>query len=196
MSAAANYAWANRQLILHWVRESFEQALGRKAEEIGMRCVYDVAHNICKLEEHEFEGRRTKLYVHRKGATRAFDSSRAEVPQKYRSVGQPVLIPGDMGSASYVLVGTPGAMAETFGSTCHGAGRLMSRTSATKRFSANEVVSLLQGRGIYIRAASKDGIVEEAPGAYKDVDEVVRIAHGAGISKMVARLKPIGVMKG
>jgi len=196
MSAAANYAWANRQLILHWVRESFEQALGRKAEEIGMRCVYDVAHNICKLEEHEFEGRRTKLYVHRKGATRAFDSSRAEVPQKYRSVGQPVLIPGDMGSASYVLVGTPGAMAETFGSTCHGAGRLMSRTSATKQFSANEVVSLLQGRGIYIRAASKDGIVEEAPGAYKDVDEVVRIAHGAGISKMVARLKPIGVMKG
>jgi tRNA-splicing ligase RtcB len=196
MSAAANYAWANRQLILHWVRESFEQALGRKAEEIGMRCVYDVAHNICKLEEHEFEGRRTKLYVHRKGATRAFDSSRAEVPQKYRSVGQPVLIPGDMGSASYVLVGTPGAMAETFGSTCHGAGRLMSRTSATKQFSANEVVSLLQGRGIYIRAASKDGIVEEAPGAYKDVDEVVRIAHGAGISKMVARLRPIGVMKG
>ncbi|OGS52535.1 MAG: RNA-splicing ligase RtcB, partial [Euryarchaeota archaeon RBG_13_61_15] len=196
MSAAANYAWANRQLILHWVRESFEQALGRKAEEIGMRCVYDVAHNICKLEEHEFEGRRTKLYVHRKGATRAFDSSRAEVPQKYRSVGQPVLIPGDMGSASYVLVGTPGAMAETFGSTCHGAGRLMSRTSATKQFSANEVVSLLQGRGIYIRAASKDGIVEEAPGAYKDVDEVVRIAHGAGISRMVARLRPIGVMKG
>jgi tRNA-splicing ligase RtcB len=196
MSAAANYAWANRQLILHWVRESFEQALGRNAEEIGMRCVYDVAHNICKLEEHEFEGRRTKLYVHRKGATRAFDSSRAEVPQKYRPVGQPVLIPGDMGSASYVLVGTPGAMAETFGSTCHGAGRLMSRTSATKRFSANEVVSLLQERGIYIRAASKDGIVEEAPGAYKDVDEVVRIAHGAGISRIVARLKPIGVMKG
>ena len=196
MSAAANYAWANRQLILHWVRESFEQSLGRKAEEMGMRCVYDVAHNICKLEEHDVEGRRAKLYVHRKGATRAFDSSRSEVPQKYRSVGQPVLIPGDMGSASYVLVGTPGAMAETYGSTCHGAGRLMSRTSATKMFSANEVVSLLQGRGIYIRAASKDGIIEEAPGAYKDVDEVVRIAHGAGISKMVARLRPIGVMKG
>jgi tRNA-splicing ligase RtcB len=196
MSAAANYAWANRQLILHWVRESFEGVLGRKAEDMGMHCVYDVAHNICKLEEHEFDGKRRKLYIHRKGATRAFDSSRSEVPQKYRSVGQPVLIPGDMGSASYVLVGTANAMSETFGSTCHGAGRLMSRTSATKRFSANEVVSMLRGRGIYIKAASRDGIVEEAPGAYKDVDEVVRVAHGAGISKMVARLKPLGVMKG
>ena len=196
MSAAANYAWANRQLILHWVRESFESALGRKADEMGMACVYDVAHNICKLEEHEFEGKRRKLYVHRKGATRAFDSSRSEVPAKYRSVGQPVLIPGDMGSASYVLVGTAHAMKETFGSTCHGAGRLMSRTSATHKFSANEVVSMLQGRGIYIKAASKDGIVEEAPGAYKNIDDVVRIAHGAGISKMVARLKPLGVMKG
>lgn len=196
MSAAANYAWANRQLILHWVRESFEKALSRKAEDMGMRCVYDVAHNICKLEEHTIDGKKKKVYVHRKGATRAFDSTRPEVPQKYRHVGQPVLIPGDMGSASYVLVGTPGAMAETYGSTCHGAGRLMSRTSAARRFSANEVVSLLNSRGIYIRAASKDGIVEEAPGAYKDVDDVVRIAHGAGISRMVARLKPMGVMKG
>ncbi|HEX7392110.1 MAG TPA: RtcB family protein [Thermoplasmata archaeon] len=196
MSAAANYAWANRQLILHWVRESFEKALGRTADEIGMKCVYDVAHNICKLEEHDVAGKRTKLYIHRKGATRAFDGSRPEVPEKYRKVGQPVLIPGDMGSASYVLVGTPEAMRETYGSTCHGAGRLMSRTSATRRFNANEVVSMLQSRGVYIRAASKDGIVEEAPGAYKDVDDVVRIAHGAGISKMVARLKPIGVVKG
>jgi tRNA-splicing ligase RtcB len=161
-----------------------------------MACVYDVAHNICKLEEHDFEGKRRKLYVHRKGATRAFDSSRSEVPAKYRGVGQPVLIPGDMGSASYVLVGTAHAMKETFGSTCHGAGRLMSRTSATHKFSVNEVVSMLQGRGIYIKAASKDGIVEEAPGAYKNIDDVVRIAHGAGISKMVARLKPLGVMKG
>jgi len=196
MSAAANYAWANRQLILHWVRESFEQALGRKAEDMGMKCVYDVAHNICKLEEHDVAGRRRKLYVHRKGATRAFDSSRSEVPQQYRSVGQPVLIPGDMGSASYVLVGTAGAMKETYGSTCHGAGRLMSRSAATRKYSANEVVSMLQSRGIYIRAASREGIVEEAPGAYKNVDDVVRIAHGAGISKMVARLKPLGVMKG
>jgi tRNA-splicing ligase RtcB len=196
MSAAANYAWANRQLILHWVRESFEKALGRRAEEMGMDCVYDVAHNICKLEEHEVEGRRRKLYVHRKGATRAFDGTRSEVPEKYRNAGQPVLIPGDMGTASYVLAGTASAMKETFGSTCHGAGRLMSRTSATRRFSVNEVVSLLQSRGVYIKAASKDGIVEEAPGAYKDVDDVVRVAHGAGISRMVARLKPMGVMKG
>jgi tRNA-splicing ligase RtcB len=196
MSAAANYAWANRQLILHWVRESFEKTLGRNAEELGMECVYDVAHNICKLEEHELDGRRRRLYVHRKGATRAFDSTRPEVPTKYRKVGQPVLIPGDMGSASYVLVGTAGAMSQTFGSTCHGAGRLMSRTSATKRFSANDVISMLHSRGIYIKAASREGIVEEAPGAYKNVDEVVRVAHGAGISRMVARLKPLGVMKG
>jgi tRNA-splicing ligase RtcB len=196
MSAAANYAWANRQLILHWVRESFETALGQKAEDMGMDCVYDVAHNICKLEEHDFEGKRRRLYVHRKGATRAFDRSRSEVPARYREVGQPVLIPGDMGSASYVLVGTANAMKETFGSTCHGAGRLMSRTSATHKFSVSEVVSLLQGRGIYIKAASKDGIIEEAPGAYKNIDDVVRIAHGAGISKMVARLRPLGVMKG
>lgn len=196
MSAGANYAWANRQLILHWVRESFEKALGRGAEEMEMRCVYDVAHNICKLEEHDIEGRRKMVYVHRKGATRAFDSSRQEVPEKYRGVGQPVLIPGDMGSASYVLVGTPRAMKETFGSTCHGAGRLMSRTSATRKFSANDVLRTLQSRGIYVKAASREGIIEEAPGAYKDVDDVVGIAHGAGISRMVARLKPMGVMKG
>ncbi len=196
MSAAANYAWANRQLMLHWLRESFEETLGVAAEDIGMDLVYDVAHNICKVEEHVIDGRRTTVYVHRKGATRAFDSSREEVPAKYRSVGQPVLIPGDMGSASYVLVGTAGAMAETFGSTCHGAGRQMSRTAATKRFSVNEVVSALRRDGIYVRAASKDGIVEEAPGAYKDVDDVVGIAHGAGISRLVARLRPMGVMKG
>jgi len=196
MSAGANFAWANRQLILHGLRESFEKALGRSAEEMEMHSVYDVAHNICKLEEHTVDGRRTKIYVHRKGATRAFDSSRSEVPQRYRSVGQPVLIPGDMGSESYVLVGTPGAMSETFGSTCHGAGRQMSRTAATRRFSANQVVADLRNKGIYVRAASKGGIVEEAPGAYKNVSDVVRIAEGAGISKLVARLKPMGVMKG
>jgi len=196
MSAAANYAWANRQLILHWIRESFEKTLGMSSSALGMKAVYDVAHNICKREEHSVDGKKTLLYVHRKGATRAFDSSRPEVPSRYRQVGQPVLIPGDMGSASFVLVGTPGAMKETYGSTCHGAGRLMSRSAATRKFSANDVVSMLQKRGVYIRAASKDGIVEEAPGAYKDVDDVVRVAHGAGISKMVARLVPVGVMKG
>ncbi|MCJ2533431.1 MAG: RtcB family protein [Candidatus Thermoplasmatota archaeon] len=196
MSAGANFAWANRQLILHGLRESFEKALGRSAEEMEMHSVYDVAHNICKLEEHTVDGRKMKIYVHRKGATRAFDSSRSEVPQRYRSVGQPVLIPGDMGSESYVLVGTPGAMSETFGSTCHGAGRQMSRTAATRRFSANQVVADLRNKGIYVRAASKGGIVEEAPGAYKNVSDVVRIAEGAGISKLVARLRPMGVMKG
>jgi tRNA-splicing ligase RtcB len=196
MSAAANFAWANRQLILHWLRESFEKALGGSAEDMGMRAIYDVAHNICKLEEHTVDGRKAMLYVHRKGATRAFDSTRPEVPERYRKVGQPVLIPGDMGSESYVLVGTAGAMAETFGSTCHGAGRQMSRTAAMRRFSANQVVSSLRERGIYIRAASKEGIVEEAPGAYKNVSDVVRIADGAGISKLVARLRPLGVMKG
>ena len=196
MSAAANFAWANRQMILHWLRESFEKALGGRAEDMGMHAVYDVAHNICKFEEHTFEGKRMKLYVHRKGATRAFDSSRPEVPERYRSVGQPVLIPGDMGSESYVLVGTAGAMSETFGSTCHGAGRQMSRTAAMKRFNANQVVAELSEKGTYIRAASREGIVEEAPGAYKDVADVVRVADGAGISRLVARLKPLGVMKG
>lgn len=196
MSAGANYAWANRQMILHWVRESFEQTLGRSPQDLGMRVVYDVCHNICKKEEHVVDGKKRVLYVHRKGATRAFDGSRAEVPEMYRKIGQPVLIPGDMGTASYVLVGTPQAMKETWGSTCHGAGRKLSRTRATKMFSYGQVLSMMQSRGIYIKAASKEGVVEEAPGAYKDVDAVVKIAHGAGISKMVARFVPIGVMKG
>jgi len=196
MSAGANYAWANRQMILHWVRESFEKTLHKSPEELGMKVVYDVCHNICKQEEHVVEGKKRKLYVHRKGATRAFDGLREEVPEIYRSVGQPVLIPGDMGSASYVLVGTAQAMKETWGSTCHGAGRRLSRTRAMKSFTYNQVLSMMQSRGVYVRAASKEGIVEEAPGAYKDVDAVVRIAHGAGISKLVARFVPIGVMKG
>jgi len=196
MSAGANYAWANRQMILHWVRESFEHVFKRPSEELGLDVVYDVCHNICKQEEHTVDGKRRKLYVHRKGATRAFDGTRGEVPQRFGKIGQPVLIPGDMGTASYVLVGTQGAMAETYGSTCHGAGRMMSRTSATKRFSYHDVMEMMRARNIYIHAASKEGIVEEAPGAYKDVDSVVRIAHGAGISKMVARMVPLGVMKG
>ena len=196
MSGGANYAWANRQMILHWVRESFARVFDRSPEDLGLDVVYDVCHNICKKEEHVIDGKIRKVYVHRKGATRAFDTTRSEVPQRYRSVGQPVLIPGDMGTASYVLVGTKGAMAETFGSTCHGAGRMMSRTLATKRFSYGDVLEMMRSRGIYIHAASKEGIVEEAPGAYKDVDAVVRVAHGAGISKMVARMVPLGVMKG
>ncbi len=196
MACAANYAWANRQLIVHWVREAFEKVLGRKAEELDMHIIYDVAHNIAKLEEHIIEGARKKVYVHRKGATRAFVAGRQEIPQAYREVGQPVLIPGDMGRASYVLVGTERAMVETFGSTCHGAGRTMSREEAIRRFKDSEVKSNLSNLGIYVRGASRDVISEEAPEAYKNVNDVVDITHGAGISIKVAKLIPLGVMKG
>jgi tRNA-splicing ligase RtcB len=196
MACAANYAWANRQMICHWVRESFEKVFGRKAEDMGMSIVYDVAHNIAKLEEHEHEGKRVKLYIHRKGATRAFAKGREELAAKYRDVGQPVIIPGDMGTASYVLVGTETAMKESWGSTCHGAGRVMSRKAAVRRFRPAQVRDLLNSRGIYVRSATKEGLTEEAPDAYKDIDHVVRICQGAGITKMVARMKPIGVMKG
>jgi tRNA-splicing ligase RtcB len=196
MVCAANYAWANRQLILHWTRESFEKVLGTTAKDLGMEMVYDVAHNICKVETHKTDSGARKVYVHRKGATRAFPKGADGVPDRYSSVGQPVLIPGDMGTASYVLVGTERAMSETFGSTCHGAGRLMSREAATRKFEKNQVLRSLSDRGIYVKAATKEGIVEEAPGAYKNIDEVVRIADGAGISRPVARLVPLGVMKG
>ncbi|MEW5794925.1 MAG: RtcB family protein [Candidatus Zixiibacteriota bacterium] len=196
MKCGANYAWANRQMITHWVRESFEQVLGEDAHRLGLALIYDIAHNMAKFEEHEYEGRRRKLYVHRKGATRAFGPGNSAVPMAYRNVGQPVLIPGDMGSASYLLVGTDQAMRETFGSTCHGAGRRMSRTAATKMFRADQVRARLEQQGIYLRAASKSGVAEEAPGVYKDVDEVVQIAHNAGIARKVARLRPVGVMKG
>lgn len=196
MSAAANFAFANRQMITHWVRESFEKVLSRSADDLGLEIVYDVAHNMAKLEEYEVDGKRRKVYVHRKGATRAYAPGHPETPQKYKDVGQPVLIPGDMGTASYVLVGTERAMKESFGSTCHGAGRQMSRAAATRTYTAAQVETDLANRGIYIHAASKKGIVEEAPGAYKDVESVVRVTEGAGISKIVARLEPLGVMKG
>jgi tRNA-splicing ligase RtcB len=196
MKCAANYAWTNRQMIVHWVRESFEKVLGRKAEDLDMRIIYDVAHNIAKLEEHEIDGKRKKVYVHRKGATRAFGPNRIEVPERYRALGQPVLIPGDMGTASYVLIGTERAMKESFGSTCHGAGRVMSRTAATRKWRGGEIISKLREQGIYVRAASKEVAAEEAPDAYKNVDDVVRVADGAGISKLVARMKPLGVVKG
>ncbi len=196
MKCAANYAWTNRQMIVHWVRESFENVLGKKAEDLGMEIIYDVAHNIAKFEEHEVEGKRKKVYVHRKGATRAFGPGREEVPERYRSMGQPVLIPGDMGTASYVLMGTDKAMSETFGSTCHGAGRVMSRKAATRRWRGEEIISRLRSQGIYVKAASQRVVAEEAPDAYKNVDDVVRIAGGAGISKLVAKMKPLGVVKG
>lgn len=196
MQCGANYAWANRQMIMHWVRQSFEKVFGTEAEKMGMRLVYDVAHNIAKLEEHVTDGKRRKVYVHRKGATRAFPKEHEEVPRKYRSIGQPVIIPGDMGSGTYVLVGNEQVMKETFGSTCHGAGRLMSREAAIRKYTVNGIRHDLEAKGVYIKASTKDGILEEAPGAYKDIDDVVRIVTGAGLTRLVAKLTPIGVMKG
>ncbi len=196
MACGANYAWANRQMIMHWVRQSFEKVFSRRAEDMEMGLVYDVAHNIAKVEEHLVEGARRKVYVHRKGATRAFPSEHPEVPSIYRSVGQPVLIPGDMGTGSYVLVGTEQAMRESFGSTCHGAGRVMSREAAIRSYSVKAITQEMESKGIYLKGSTRDGIQEEAPGAYKDIDDVIRVVVGAGLSRPVAKLTPLGVMKG
>ena len=196
MKCGANFAWANRQMIMHWVRESFEAVLHQPAERLGLHLVYDIAHNIAKLERHEVDGKMRELYVHRKGATRAFGPNHPEIPAKYRPVGQPVIIPGDMGTASYLLVGTEHAMKETFGSSCHGAGRRLSRTQATKQNRADQVISQLQDQGIYLQARSKRCVAEEAPNAYKDIDTVVNISHNAGLARKVARLRPLGVVKG
>ena len=196
MSCGANFAWNNRQLITHGVRNAFESVLHRSAEDLSMHIVYDVCHNIVKIEEHAVEGRRVKVALHRKGATRAFPPGHPETPTEYKAVGQPVLIPGDMGTCSYVLVGRDTAMDRSFGSSCHGAGRQMSRAAATRKYRPNEVVKALSERGIYLHAASKAGIVEEAPGAYKDVEHVVRVAEGAGLTTIVARMVPLGVVKG
>ncbi len=195
MKAAVNYAFTNRQLITHWVRESFRRVFGSDAEE-GMHIVYDVAHNIAKVEEHDVDGERRTLVVHRKGATRAFAAGRPEIPEIYRDVGQPVLIPGSMGTASYVLVGTETAMRETFGSTCHGAGRVLSRSAAVRRWRGEEIARLLERAGKAVRAASWKVLAEEAPRAYKDVDEVVRSVQVTGISRPIARMVPLGVVKG
>jgi tRNA-splicing ligase RtcB len=195
MACAANFAWANRQLIVHWVRESFEKVLNDKAENMEMKIVYDVCHNIAKLEEHIIDGKKRKVYVHRKGATRAFGPGRSDIPLKYRDIGQPVLIPGDMGTESYLLKGTKEAE-ETFGSTCHGAGRILSRNSALKKWRGENIVRELNSRGIYVHPASFKVAAEEAPGAYKDIRHVVNITQGAGLSKKVARLIPLGVVKG
>jgi tRNA-splicing ligase RtcB len=196
MKCAANYAWTNRQCITHWAREGFCQAIGRSEQQIGLELVYDVAHNIAKIEEHIINGTKQRLCVHRKGATRAFPASHPEVPRKYASIGQPVLIPGDMGRVSYVLVGTEQAMNETFGSTCHGAGRVQSRAAAKKHLKGSSVLKELAARGITVRAGSMSGLAEEASEAYKDVSSVVQVAHDAGISRMVARTRPLGVIKG
>ena len=196
MAAAANFAWANRQVITHGVRRAFAAALDRNADDLDIAVVYDIAHNIAKIEEHRVDGGTKRVLVHRKGATRAFPAGREEVPERYRAHGQPVLIPGDMGSASYVLAGLPTSMDRSFGSSCHGAGRRLSRHAAIRAFKYDEVTRGLAGRGIVVRSASREGVTEEAPGAYKDVEEVVRVAEGAGLTRRVARLVPLGVVKG
>ncbi|KZX15045.1 RNA-splicing ligase RtcB [Methanobrevibacter cuticularis] len=196
MAAAANYAWANRQMMVHWVRETFEKIFKRDAEDMGMSVIYDVAHNIAKKEVHEIKGRKTELVVHRKGATRAFGPGRVEVPSEYRGIGQPVLIPGTMGTSSYILHGTEIAMEETFGSTAHGAGRKLSRTGAKKIYNSKEIKKSLEDKGILVKANSMPVLAEEAPGAYKNVDEVVRTSDNTGIAKLVARVTPLAVTKG
>jgi tRNA-splicing ligase RtcB len=196
MRCAVNYAFANRQVIAHWTREAFERALGRGTNDIGLRVVYEVAHNIAKIETHEIDGEKRQVCVHRKGATRAFPPGSAEIPEDYRSIGQPVLIPGDMGRYSYVLIGTETAMKETWGSTCHGAGRQMSRKQAKKTARGRSIERELESKGIIVMGASRATIVEEISEAYKDVSEVVEACELAGISKTVAQLRPLGVIKG
>ncbi len=194
MAAGANFAWANRQLITEGVRRAFRRVVPEAAE--GIEVVYDIAHNMAKEELHELDDGPRRLLVHRKGATRAFPAGRPEVPERYRRFGQPVLIPGDMGTASYVLAGLPSALERSFGSSCHGAGRRLSRHAAVRQFRFEEVTRALAAKGIRVRSASREGVTEEAPGAYKDVEEVVRVAEGAGLTRRVARLRPMGVVKG
>jgi len=196
MRAAANFAWTNRQVILSRVRESFSEVFGKSAESLGMELIYDVAHNIAKVEEHIIDGKTKKLCVHRKGATRAFPPNHPDIPEKYKEIGQPVLIPGDMGTASYILLGTQKAMEETFGSTCHGAGRVLSRKKAMNVTGGRNIANELKEKGIYVRSKSVKTLREEAPDAYKDIDEVVEVVSKAGISKKVVRMLPLAVIKG
>ena len=196
MRCAANYAWANRQLLMWQTREVFAEVFGRTWETLQMGLIYDVAHNIAKIEEHEVAGRRRQLCVHRKGATRAFPAGHPEVPQQYRHIGQPVIIPGDMGRASWMLVGQPGSMTKTFGTTCHGAGRVMSRTAAIQHAQGRRIDRELAEQGIIAKCRSWKGLAEEQPAAYKDVDLVVDVVHRAGLASKVARLRPLGVVKG
>jgi tRNA-splicing ligase RtcB len=196
MAAAANYAWANRQLILHWVRETFSGILGRSAEQMEMVLVYDVAHNIAKFETHQIGEQNRRVVVHRKGATRAFGPNHPDIPEKYQAAGQPVLIPGDMGTASYVLVGTKQAMEESFGSTCHGAGRVLSRHAAIRATQGRALDQELRKQGIFVRSRGRRTLQEEASEAYKDIRHVVNIVHHAGLSRKVAKMRPVGVVKG
>ncbi len=196
MRAAANFAWCNRQLLMQQARDVFARVCGRSWQEMQMNLVYDVCHNIAKFEEHTVGGRTKRVWVHRKGATRAFPPGHPEIPAVYRKIGQPVIIPGDMGRASWVLVGQAGSMERTFGTTCHGAGRAMSRTAAVKDAGGRRIDKELEARGVIARAQSRKGLAEEQPKAYKNVDDVVDVVHRAGLSKKVARMRPIGVIKG
>jgi tRNA-splicing ligase RtcB len=195
MRAAANFAWTNRQCLAYWTKEVLLKVLGISPRALGLSTVYDVAHNIVKVEEHEVDGKRMKLAVHRKGATRAFPPGHPELPAHYQAIGQPVLIPGDMGRASFVLVGT-GAMAQTFGSTCHGSGRVMSRHAAIRAARGRAINRELEDQGIIVKASGRESLAEEMPEAYKDATQVVTVVHHAGLSRMVARLRPMGVIKG
>ena len=196
MFSALNFAWSNRQMLTHWTRKSIERVFNQSESDLDMKLVYDVAHNIAKVEKHKVDGKERKVVVHRKGATRAFPANRDEIPSKYRDLGQPVLVPGSMGTASWVLLGQPNSMDLSFGSTAHGAGRTMSRTKARRNFSEEDVKKSLNDKGIFIKALTRDGVVEETPQAYKDVDAVVNVSHNLGIATKVAKLVPIGVIKG
>lgn len=196
MRAAANYAFCNRQVLTHLIRQSFAEVLAGHLDNYGVYQVYDIAHNMAKLEEHVVDGRKMRVCVHRKGATRAFGPGSPVLPPVYRDIGQPVLVPGSMGTASWVLVGTEGSMAQTFGSTCHGAGRTMSRSQAKKTIWGADLRQELEAQGIHVRAGSMSGLAEEAPTAYKDVDRVIEVVHGAGIARKVARIVPLAVVKG
>ena len=196
MACAANYAWANRQMLMHWTAQTLEKTLQRSPRDIGMRLVYDVCHNIAKIEDFIIDGRKRRLCVHRKGATRALPPGHPALPDMYRRVGQPVLIPGDMGTGSYVLVGTDRALEETFGSTCHGAGRVMSRGKALKASRNRSIAAEMADRGVIVMAAGKKTLSEEMPEAYKDIDGVVNVVHRAGLSTKVARLRAVGCIKG
>ncbi len=196
MCAAANFAWCNRQLLMWQARETFQEVLGSSWESLGMQLVYDVAHNIAKFETHTIDGKQKRVWVHRKGATRAFPPGHPEVPAPYKHIGQPVIIPGDMGRASWVLVGQEGSMEQTFGTTCHGAGRVMSRTKAVRSAQGRRIDQELLQKGIVARARSWRGLAEEQPDAYKNVDLVVEVVHQAHLAKKVARMRPVGVIKG
>ncbi len=196
MFAALNFAWSNRQMITHWTRKAFERVFKQSEADLDMKLIYDVAHNIAKIEKHKIDGRLKSVIVHRKGATRAFPAGREEIPKKYRDVGQPVFIPGSMGTGSWILLGKPNSMDLSFGSTAHGAGRMMSRSAARRTFTDTQVQKSLGDKGIFIKALTREGIVEETPEAYKDVDSVANVSHELGIATKVAKLVPIGVIKG